>query len=466
MLYSVSSSLPPVAGRRTEAQPVFLDVMILLLLLGLAVLALWSTFRKSPTGELDRVFRDELERLEARFALAFREFRQDNEERSRAERQELSGGLMNLRGALSAAFAEQASFQAGRFQETSRTMDAALQALRDSLDRKLNEIRLAVADQLDRVRAENSVKLEEMRRTVDEKLHETLEKRLGESFRQVSERLEKVHQGLGEMQNLAAGVGDLKAILANTKTLGNWGEVQLGTLLEQILAPEQYVRQARPKPGSTEAVDYAIKLPGREEGDACVLLPVDAKLPLDSYAKVVEASERGDRKAMDDAVKLLETRLKQEARSIREKYVSPPHTTDFAILYLPVEGLYAEALRRPALAEFLQREYRVTMAGPTTLAALLNSLQMGFRTLAIQKRSSEVWRILSTVKKNFEGFAAVFEKAQQKIRDADKALDTAIKSTQKMGRTLKDIESLPSGGPDPAPADEPAGIGPAEDDRP
>ena len=242
-----------------------------------------------------------------------------------------------------------------------------------------------------------------MRRTVDEKLHATLEQRLGESFKLVSDRLEQVHRGLGEMQTLAAGVGDLKRVLTNVKTRGTWGEVQLSALLEQLLTADQFAANVATRPGSGERVDFAIRLPGKDDG-AVVWLPIDAKYPIEDYQRLLDAQERADPVAVEEASRAIETRLKNEAKSIHEKYVSPPHTTDFAMLYLPLEGLYAEALRRPGLAETLQRDFRVSIAGPTTLAALLNSLQMGFRTLAIEQRSAEVWAVLGAVKTEFGKF--------------------------------------------------------------
>lgn len=337
---------------------------------------------------------------------------------------------------------EMAMSNTAKLTELGENINTKMDTLRALLDTKLEVVRQVVVDQLEKVRQENTVKLEEMRRTVDEKLHDTLEKRLGESFKQVSERLELVHKGLGEMQSLATGVGDLKKVLTNIKVRGIWGEIQLGNLLEQILTPEQYIRHARPKPHSNEEVEFAIRLPGREEGDTPVLLPIDAKFPKEDYERLVDASERADARGVEDAAKQLEARIKQAARDIRDKYISPPHTTDFALLYLPIEGLYAEVLRRPGLVETLQRDYRVSVAGPTTLAALLNSLQMGFRSLAIQKRSSEVWMILAAVKKKFESFGAIFEKAQKKIQEADRALEEAKADTRIMGKKLKRVESI------------------------
>ena len=292
------------------------------------------------------------------------------------------------------------------------------------LDERFERLKLAVESRLTAIQADNSIKLEEMRRTVDEKLHATLEQRLGESFKLVSERLEQVHRGLGEMQTLAAGVGDLKRVLTNVKTRGTWGEVQLSALLEQLLTSEQFAANVVTRPGSNERVDFAIRLPGKGDG-AVVWLPIDAKFPIEDYQRLLEAQDRVDPAAMEDAARAIELRLKSEARSIHEKYVSPPHTTDFALLYLPVEGLYADVLRRPGLAETLQRDWRISLAGPTTLAAMLNSLQMGFRTLAIEQRSAEVWAVLGAVKTEFGKFGEALAHTKKKLDEASNSIAKA-----------------------------------------
>jgi len=320
--------------------------------------------------------------------------------------------------------------------------------LTESNARKLEELKIAVEGKLAQIQADNALRLEEMRRTVDEKLQGTLEKRLGESFKLVSERLEQVHKGLGEMQTLASGVGDLKKVLTNVKTRGTWGEMQLGNLLEQILTPDQFARNVATKSGSSERVEFAIKLPGRDDlgGDA-VWLPIDAKFPKEDYERLVAAAEAADAEGVEEAARQLDGKLRHEARIIRDKYLDPPRTTDFGILYLPTEGLFAEALRRPGLMDALQREYRVNLAGPTTLAALLNSLQMGFRTLAIQKRSSEVWTVLSAVKTEFGKFGGVIENVQKKLQEASNAMEQAGTRTRAIERKLRDVEALPV--PDP-----------------
>ncbi len=312
----------------------------------------------------------------------------------------------------------------------------------DAFSRQLQEMRGAVEARLDAIRKENTEQLEKIRVTVDEKLQSTLERRLGESFKQVSDRLEAVYKGLGEMQALAAGVGDLKRVLTNVKSRGTWGEVQLEALLEQTLTREQYEKNVATKPGSRDRVEFAIRLPGRE-GQGQVWLPVDSKFPVEDYERLVQAADRADAQAVEEASKALETRLKNEARAIQEKYVDPPATTDFAILFLPTEGLYAEALRRPGLADTLQREYRVSLAGPTTLSALLNSLQMGFRTLAIEKRSSEVWVVLGAVKTEFGRFGEVLAATKRQLQAVTNSIDQAETRTRQMERKLKDVEALP-----------------------
>jgi DNA recombination protein RmuC len=303
-------------------------------------------------------------------------------------------------------------------------------------------LRGAVEQRLERLQQDNSAKLEQMRQTVDEKLHATLEKRLSESFRQVSERLELVHKGLGEMQTLAAGVGDLKRVLSNVKTRGVFGETQLAALLEQVMAPEQYERNVATRPGSAARVEFAIKLPGRD-GAGPVLLPIDAKFPIEDYQRLQAAQEAGDKAALELAEKALEARVKLEAKTIAEKYVEPPHTTEFALLYLPFEGLFAEVLRRPGLFDQIQRQFRITVCGPTNLLAYLNSLQMGFRTLAIQQRSSEVWKVLGTVKSEFAKFAEVLANTKRQLQTVANTIDQAEVRTRQIERKLKDVEALP-----------------------
>lgn len=331
-------------------------------------------------------------------------------------------------GATLRTFAET---QSARLAEISRGNEARLGEVRTTLENKLRELQ-----------TDNSGKLEEMRRTVDEKLHATLEQRLGESFKLVSDRLEQVHRGLGEMQALASDVGDLKRVLSNVKTRGTWGEVQLASLLEQMLVPEQYATNVPTVPGSGERVEFAIRLPGRGS-DAPVWLPIDAKFPREDYERLLLAQEQADPAAAEAAGRQLEARLKLEARTIRDKYVSPPHTTDFGLMFLPVEGLYAEALRRPGLLDELQRTHRVVVAGPTTLAAILSSLQMGFRTLAVEQRSSEVWQLLGAVKTEFGKFGDMFAKARDQVDKASQTLSAYATRSRVIERKLREVQALP-----------------------
>jgi DNA recombination protein RmuC len=310
-----------------------------------------------------------------------------------------------------------------------------LAALTADNEKRMGEVRATLETKLGAMQQDNAAKLEQMRATVDEKLHATLETRLGESFKLVSERLEAVQRGLGEMQNLAVGVGDLKRVLTNVKKRGIFGEVQLGALLDDMLTAEQYGTNVITVPGSNDRVEFAIRMPGQEEGEH-VYLPIDAKFPVEDY------QEAGDADAAQAAGRALELRVREEAKRIHSKYVSPPHTTDFAVLYLPTEGLYAEVIRRPGLFENLQRDHRVTVAGPTTLSALLNSLQMGFRTLAIAKRSSEVWKILGAVKNEFGKFGVVLDKTRKQLDAARNSIDSAGVRTRAIERTLRDVESL------------------------
>ena len=323
------------------------------------------------------------------------------------------------------------------------TFSSQLSSLTSANEQKLDKMRETVEGSLKSLQEDNARKLDQMRATVDEKLHSTLEKRLGESFKMVSDRLEQVHKGLGEMQNLAIGVGDLKKVLTNVKTRGTLGEVQLENLLEQILTPEQYAKNVAVKPNGNERVEFAVKLPGRNN-DAAVWLPLDAKFPQEDYQRLIEAQERADAVQAEEAGKALEVRVRHQAKEIRDKYIDPPHTTDFAILFLPMEGLYAEILRRPGLFDSLQRDFKVLVSGPTTLAALLNSLHMGFRTLAIEKRSSEVWTLLGAVKTEFGRFGDILEKTKKKLQEAGNTIEDAARKSRSIQRKLKDVQELPS----------------------
>ena len=316
-------------------------------------------------------------------------------------------------------------------------------ALSESNARRLTEMRGTMETQLAQLQQSNAAKLDEMRQTVDEKLQATLQARLGESFKQVAERLEQVHKGLGEMHHLAQGVGDLKHLLTNVKTRGMFGEAQLASLLEQVLTAEQYAAQVAVRPGDKNRVDFAIRLPGRSEHGDPVWLPIDAKFPNEDYERLLEAQGRADPVQAELCAKALENRIKLEAKSISEKYIEPPHTTDFAILFLPTEGLYAEVLRRPGLMETLQRDHRVTLAGPTNLMAMLNALQMGFRTLALEKRSSEVWQVLGAVKTEFGKFGEVLAKVKEQTQTVLNTLDKAQTRSNVMHRALRQVDALP-----------------------
>jgi DNA recombination protein RmuC len=360
----------------------------------------------------------------------------------REAREELSRGLATFSQTLSTQIGSAASVQNGQMDGLRKAIDDNLARIQDQQRLAARETRETLEQKLERLQQDNSAKLEQMRQTVDEKLHATLETRLSESFRQVSERLELVHKGLGEMQTLATGVGDLKRVLSNVKARGIFGETQLAALLEQVMTPEQYEKNVATRPGSRERVEFAIRLPGREDGSP-VLLPIDAKFPQEDYQRLLAAQEAGDLGAAEIAGKALEARVKLEARSIAEKYVEPPHTTEFALLYLPFEGLFAEVLRRPGLFDHLQREWRVMICGPTNLLAYLNSLQMGFRTLAIQQRSSEVWKVLGTVKSEFGRFAEVLANTKRQLQTVANTIDQAEVRTRQIERKLKDVEAVP-----------------------
>jgi len=383
-----------------------------------------------------------------------RELRREISESSRGGRQELTQNLATFQLALVQQGAEATRTQNTQIdafgqqlallQKTlSDTLTNQLSGLSESNARRMNEVRETLEKQLLQLQSTNSAKLDEMRATVDEKLQTTLQTRLGESFKQVADRLEQVHKGLGEMQTLAQGVGDLKHLLTNVKTRGIFGEAQLASLLEQVFVADQYAAQVATRPGSKNVVDFAIKLPGKAEHGEPLWLPIDAKFPNEDYERLLDAQGRADVVGAEAAGKALEVRIRLEAKSIADKYVEPPHTTDFAILFLPTEGLYAEVLRRPGLMQSLQRDHRITLAGPTTLLAMLSSLQMGFRTLTLEKRSSEVWQVLGAVKTEFGKFGDVLAKVKSQTETVLKTLDSAETRSRAMGRALKKVEALP-----------------------
>ena len=383
-------------------------------------------------------FRSQLAALQQQVALSLQQAAAQGVQQSQAARE-----------AQDSALRRQADSSAESLQRFGSTLAEQLKALSDANERRLTEVRQTVEGRLTALQQGNEAKLEQMRATVDEKLHATLEQRLGESFKQVADRLEQVHQGLGEMQGLARDVGSLNRVLTNVKSRGIYGEVQLAGLLEQVFTPEQYAANVETVPGSGARVEFAIRLPGRQAagaggaGGPPLWLPIDAKFPREDYERMLDAQDRADAPAVELAAKALEARLKLEARSIREKYIAAPHTTDFGILFVPTESLYAEALRRPGLVEALQREHRVTLAGPTTLLATLTSLQMGFRTLALEQRSTEVWQVLGAVKTEFGKFGDVLARTKKKLDEASNTIDQAGVRTRAMVRTLRDVESLP-----------------------
>ena len=365
--------------------------------------------------------------------------RSDSATGAKQLREEVLGALKGITESTTAAMGEVAKIQTAQLE----IMSAAIAKLAEATEKKLDSVRETVEGKLQSMQVENAKQLDQMRQTVDEKLQGTLERRLGESFKQVSERLEQVHQGLGEMQSLATGVGDLKKVLTNVKTRGTWGEVQLGALLEQVLNREQFAPNVSTKDGS-ERVEFAIKLPGQGvQSDDCVWLPIDAKFPVEDYQRLLEAQETADIEGVETAGKQLENRVKSCALDICGKYLNPPRTTDFAIMFLPIEGLFAEVIRRTGLTEAIQRECRVVIAGPTTLWSILSSLQMGFRTLAIQKRSSEVWNLLAGVKTEWTKYGDVLDAVQKKLNQASEKIDEVKKRSRAVGKKLRDVQELP-----------------------
>lgn len=359
---------------------------------------------------------------------------------SRDLRDALTGSFKDTREQLTATLTGLGEHQKERLDG----VVAELKALTDKHAQAQEMLRQTVETRLDLLRTENTAKLDEMRKTVDEKLQTELEKRLGDSFRTVSEQLDRVHKGLGEMQSLATGVGDLKKVLSNVKTRGNLGEVQLGMLLDQILAPNQYATNTLVRPDGKERVEFAVRLPGRDDGDE-MLMPIDSKFPQEDYVRLVEASERADADGVAQAGKDLETRVKGCAKDIHDKYICPPHTTDYAILFLPTEGLFAEVARRPGLVEQIQRDWHVTIAGPTTLTAQLSAFSMGFRTLALQKRSGEVWKLLGAVQAEFASHGKVVDTLKKQLSAATNTIDRLGTRTNVMTRRLRDVEALPAG---------------------
>jgi DNA recombination protein RmuC len=423
--------------------PAWIAVAQLVLLGLVVVLLLWLALRRGGEEALER------------------NLRADVQDSARATRQELTSTLATFQQTLLAQSGDVARTQNEQI-DSFRTQLASMQqslvehsrAAREAQDAALHRFGVSQGEQLraltdanDKrlaaIQTDNAAKLEQMRATVDEKLSATLEQRLGESFKQVAERLEQVHKGLGEMQGLARDVGSLNRVLTNVKTRGSFGEVQLGALLADVFTPEQYATNVATVPGSSERVEFAIRLPGRADHGAPVWLPIDAKFPREDYERLLDAQERADKDAVEASARAIETRFKLEARTIRDKYIAVPHTTDFAILFVPTEGLYAEALRRPGLVQTLQQEHKVMLAGPTTLAATLNSLQMGFRTLALEQRSAEVWQVLGAVKTEFGKFGNVLARTKKKLDEASNTIVEAEVRTRAMERQLRVVEAMP-----------------------
>jgi DNA recombination protein RmuC len=421
-------------------QPDFYLALALIVLAVVGAIGWLLLWRRVQTRETDNASRqqqlldrlEQLDRAQERDAKLYREeFSRNREEAgaaAKAQREELAASLTNVSDSTFKWLGEIAASLRGQLEQVVNQSGK----LADKVDLRLKELQ-----------QDNAQQIEKMRATVDEKLQGTLERRLGESFQLVSERLERVHQGLGQMQQLASDVGGLQRVLTNVKTRGGWGEVQLGNLLEQVLTPEQFMRNVKTREGSNEMVDFAVRLPGDENGQP-VWLPIDAKFPIEDYQRLTNAQESGDAVAMEEAMKSLETQLRKSARDICGKYINPPRTTDFALLFLPTEGLYAEAIRRIGLVDQVQRECRVVFAGPTTLAALLNSLQMGFRTLAIQKSSSEVWNLLAAVKTEFGKFGGVLDGVKKKLQEASNKIDEVDVRSRAITKKLRDVEASPS----------------------
>ena len=413
------------------AWPIWSIWLALALLVLSVVLLLWLGLRRPDTQalrEVESALRDELGR------------------QAQATRSDL-GNFQQMLLAQSGDVARTQNEQIDSFRTQlggmQQQMEGALRRFSETLAEQLRLLSDANERRLMALQEGNEKKLDQMRATVDEKLHATLELRLGESFKQVADRLEQVHKGLGEMQTLARDVGSLNRVLTNVKTRGIFGEVQLAALLDQVFTPEQYATHVATVPGSNERVEFAVRLPGQRDDGLPLWLPIDAKFPREDYERLLDAHERADAPAVEAAAKAIETRLRHEAKTIRDKYVAPPHTTDFAILFVPTEGLYAEALRRPGLVESLQREFKVMLAGPTTLLATLTSLQMGFRTLALEKRSAEVWEVLGAVKTEFSKFGEVLARTRKKLEEATSTIDQAQTRTHVMTRRLKAVEALP-----------------------
>ncbi len=401
----------------------------LAVLVALNLVLLLRLIGRKSSGDAEQAVREEL-----------RDGREEAAKRSRELREEVSGSLSKTAQTLSSTVGQLGNVQKQQLEGVT----TQVQALVETNQQRLEGLRATISEQLNEMREANEKKLEEMRRTVDEKLQGTLEKRLGESFKLVSERLDAVHKGLGEMQTLATGVGDLKNVLTNVKVRGTWAEYQLEAILEQVLTPDQFDRNVATRKDSSERVEFAIRLPGRsDDPNDCVWLPIDSKFPQEDYLRLSEAANSADAEAVALSTRELLRSITQSAKTIAEKYLNPPQTTDFAVLYLPTEGLYAEVLRQPGLVSQLQQDYRVMVSGPTTIAALLNSLRLGFRSLAIEQQASEVWQVLGAVKTEFGRFGDVLAKVKKQLATASNTIENTERRTRAMARTLREVEQLP-----------------------
>jgi len=426
-------------------------VVNLLLSLGVLILVLRS---RGSSGDgaaaqaraVEAVLRDELQRQSVEIRREQQEQRAELSQMLRTSSESQSAELAREREARAVANKDLHEVLGTSLGEVRASVEQRLEVLRTENEARLEKVRATLGSELEKMRQGNEAKLEKMRETVDEKLQGTLEKRLGESFSLVSERLEQVQKGLGEMQTLASDVGGLKRVLTNVKSRGGWGEVQLARQLEDVLTPEQYAENVVTLPGSNERVEFAVKLPGADNGERPVWLPIDSKFPQEDYERLLVAQEAGDAAAIEAAGKEIERAVLAQAKAIAGKYVGPPHTTDFGIMYLPTEGLFAEVMRRPGFASRLQNEHRIAVVGPTTLMSLLNSLQMGFRTLAIEQRSSEVWQVLSAAKAEFQKYGQVWEKLGKQLQTAQNTVSEAGRRTRAVERRLRDVETLEIGG--------------------
>lgn len=429
-----------------------MDYLLPIMMLGLIVISLFIVVQLRSVSQQQAQLDQRLALLEKSQENAWAAWRADlsalrteSAGQARQGREELSHSLRMFEDSLSSQVNQAAHLQKSQLGLFGEQIDR----LASGNEARLEQMRVTVENRLKELQEDNNQKLEKMRQTVDEKLHTSLETRLGESFKLVSDRLEMVHKGLGEMQSLAAGVGDLKKVLTNVKTRGIWGEIQLGNILEQVLSPEQYACNVVTRPGSNERVEFAIRLPGQNQGEGEIWLPIDAKFPQEDYLRLIEASEQGLPEKVEEAGRQLEKRIRAEARMVQEKYLAPPYTTDFGIIFLPTESLYAEVVRRPGFLAALQNELRVLVTGPSTMVALLNSLSVGFRTLIIEQRTSEVWDLLGAVKSEFGNFGDILDKTKKKLQEASNTIDSASRRSRNIEKKLRAVQELPlSGGMD------------------